>query len=146
MHRQNSAAIPKSEGRLPMLRSTLSSEHQQQYSKIINTSISIFQELRDDANRLNAGSILFEVLTLFRLADGKQLSFLLYLDVVLLLAVLDLALCCRVPFLVLMPLAGLAGAGGDVITLDASLWIWCWNGAESGCCVGRQLMSVSLLD
>ncbi|GMH15585.1 hypothetical protein Nepgr_017426 [Nepenthes gracilis] len=29
----------------------------------------------DDANRLNAGSILFEPLILFRLADGKQLGF-----------------------------------------------------------------------
>ncbi|GMH16125.1 hypothetical protein Nepgr_017966 [Nepenthes gracilis] len=46
MHRQNSAAIPKiRKGSCPCYKSTLSSEHQQQYSKIINTSISIFQEV-----------------------------------------------------------------------------------------------------
>ncbi|GMH21068.1 hypothetical protein Nepgr_022910 [Nepenthes gracilis] len=31
--------------------------------------------LRDDANRLNAGSFLFEAMVLFWLAEGKQLSF-----------------------------------------------------------------------
>ncbi|GMH22910.1 hypothetical protein Nepgr_024753 [Nepenthes gracilis] len=103
--------------------------------------------LRDDANRLNAGSILFEALILFRLADGKQLTayyscYCKFTCRAILLSGSCFAfgsLSCSggvgfgpmlqgALFLVLMPLAGLAGAGGDVITHDASLWIWCWNG------------------
>ncbi|GMH17733.1 hypothetical protein Nepgr_019574 [Nepenthes gracilis] len=70
----------------------------------------------DDANRLNAGSILFEHLFLFRLADGKQLGFVGELAEWLYLA---LWLCVSE-----YPGWSLCAAEGVVLLIQAGAWMF----------------------
>ncbi|GMH19837.1 hypothetical protein Nepgr_021678 [Nepenthes gracilis] len=121
----------------------------------IGSSPTLFQQpqkLRDDANRVNAGSILFDALILFRPANGKQLSFvgilaewpILVESMMHCLPEVAAFGCCPAAggvgfgpmlqdaFLVLMPLAGEGFAGVGGVTHDASLWICfgrTWQGA-----------------